>query len=292
MGCNGTGVNKMSNTICAIINLINNPQLDLVDYYNNKNRANSTGASLEEYVKDLFAGTMFEDDEIKRDKQIDEVFSYIGSDSKPPDAMLRGGDAIEVKKHETANKDLQLNSSYPKCKLKANSKMISKACKEAEKGDWIKDLLYVVGHVENKQLKSLFMVYGVDYAASDDVYFGVKKEIQDWIKQMEDFEFEETEELARINMIDSLSITKLRVRGMWILQNPWKVFDYEANLDTNKKFEFCAIINKIKYESFPEHKALEDLVGKIEGLAINDIKIKDPNNSEKLIAAKMIRFSI
>ena len=41
---------------------------------------------------------------------------------------------------------------------------------------------------------------------------------------MGEVEFEETEELGRINMIDSLGITKLRVRGMWISQNPWKVF--------------------------------------------------------------------
>ena len=43
---------------------------------------------------------------------------------------------------------------------------------------------------------------------------------------------------------------------MWISQNPWKVFSYITNLDTSKEFEFCAIINKIKYESFPEHQTL------------------------------------
>ena len=48
----------------------------------------------------------------------------------------------------------------------------------------------------------------------------------------------------------------------------------------------------MKYESFPEHKALEALVGKKEGLTINDIKIKNPNNSKLFIDAKMIRFSI
>lgn len=79
---------------------------------------------------------------------------------------------------------------------------------------------------------------------------------------------------------------------MWILQNPWKVFEYVTSLDTGKEFEFCAIINKMKYESFPEHKALEALVGKKEGLTINDIKIKNPNNSKLFIDAKMIRFSI
>ena len=257
----------MSNTIQAIINLINRPQLELVEYYNSRHRANSDGGSLEEYIKDLYADTFNETDENRRKEKIDEVFSYLGNDSNPPDAMLRGGDAIEVKKIESAKADIQLNSSYPKRKLESTSSMISQDCRNSEEGKWEKDLLYVVGHVKNKRLKSIFMVYGDDYAASKDVYLGV-------------------------NMIDSLCITRLRVRGMWILQNPWKVFEYVTSLDTGKEFEFCAIINKVKYESFPEHEVLEELVGKIEGLAINDIEIKDPNNSKSLIAAKMIRFSI
>ena len=121
---------------------------------------------------------------------------------------------------------------------------------------------------KNKRLKSIFMVYGDDYAASKDVYLGVKQNIKEGILNTPGLEFVETEELGRINMIDSLCITRLRVRGMWILQNPWKVFEYVTSLDTGKEFEFCAIINKVKYESFPEHKVLEELVGKKEGLAI------------------------
>ena len=282
----------MSNTIQAIINLINSPQLELVDYYNSRHRANSEGGSLEEYIKDLYAGTFNETDENRRKEKISEVFSYLGNDSNPPDAMLRGGDAIEVKKNESAKKDIQLNSSYPKRKLESSSSMISQDCRNAEAGEWVKDLLYVIGHVKNKQLKSIFMVYGDDYAASKDVYLGVKQNIKEGILNTPGLEFVETEELGRINMIDSLCITRLRVRGMWILQNPWKVFEYVTSLDTGKEFEFCAIINKVKYESFPEHEVLEELVGKKEGLAINDIEIKDPNNSKALIEAKMIRFSI
>lgn len=282
----------MANTIQAIINLINSPQLDLVSYYNSKNRANSSGESFEEYVKDLYADTFSEHDEAERRRKIQEVFSYEGNSSNPPDAMLKGGDAIEIKKLESAKSDIQLNSSYPKRYLSSTSSMICQKCKDAEAGLWEKDLLYVIGHVKNKKIKSIFMVYGKDYAASESVYLEVKQNIKDWIKQMKTFEVEETEELGRINLIDNLSVTRLRVRGMWILQNPWKVFKYVTALDTGKEFEFCAIINKVKYESFPEHKALEALVGQKEGLVINDIAIKDPNNSKVLIAAKMIRFSI
>lgn len=282
----------MANTIQAIINLINSPQLDLVSYYNSKNRVNSSGESFEEYVKDLYADTFSETNESERCRKIQEVFSYEGNSSNPPDVMLKGGDAIEIKKLESAKSDIQLNSSYPKRHLSSTNSMICQKCKDAEEGLWQKDLLYVIGHVKDKKIKSIFMVYGEDYAASEDVYLGVKQNIKDWIKQMKAFEVEETAELGRINLIDALSVTKLRVRGMWILQNPWKVFEYVTSLDTGKEFEFCAIINKVKYESFPEYEELEKLVGKKEGLAINDIEIKDPNNSKALIAAKMIRFTV
>ena len=280
----------MANTIQAIINLVTEPQLQLVDYYNSRHRANSEGASLEEYIKDLYAGTLNEQNEEKRINIINNVFSYVGNDSNPPDAMLRGGDAIEVKKVESPRADIQLNSSYPKCQIESTSSMITNACKSAEQGDWTKDLLYVIGQVKDKRLKSIFMVYGADYAASDDTYLGVKQDIKKWIENMSAVEFEETEELGRINMIDSLGITKLRVRGMWILQNPWKVFSYVTTLDTSKKFEFCAIINEMKYKSFPEHAELEHLVSLINTLEIQDIKIKNPNDSKLDIKAKMIRF--
>lgn len=280
----------MANTIQAIINLVSHPKLELVEYYNSRHRANSEGGSLEEYIKDLYAGTLYELDDEKRKKLINNVFSYIGNDSNPPDAMIRYGDAIEVKKIESPKADIQLNSSYPKCQIESTSSMISRACKDAEEGKWTKDLLYVVGQVKNKQLKSIFMVYGEDYAASDETYLGVKKDIKKWIASMGELEFEETEELGRINMIDSLGITKLRVRGMWILQNPWKVFSYVTTLDTSKKFEFCAIINEMKYKSFPEHVELEHLVSSINTLEIQDIKIKNPNDSKLDIKAKMIRF--
>ena len=75
-------------------------------------------------------------------------------------------------------------------------------------------------------------------------------------------------------------------------QNPWKVFSYITNLDTSKEFEFCAIINKIKYESFPEHQTLEQLEESINNLEIQDVRIKDPNDSTLYIDAKMIRFSL
>lgn len=283
----------MSNTIRAIINLVTDLQLELGDYYNTRHRANSQGASLEEYIKDLYAGTLRETDEQRRLEIIEQVFSYLGNDSNPPDAMLNGGDAIEVKKIETNNGDIQLNSSHPKCKLKSTSSMITEDCRNAEGGHWTdKDLLYVIGSVKNKKLKSLFMVYGIDYAANEDTYLRVKAKIKEGVNNLPGIDFSETAELGRINKIDPLGITKLRIRGMWILQNPWKTFSYVTEFDSKKKFEFCAIINACKYASLGNDTVdLEALVETVDGFSVTDKKIKNPNNPAQLIDAKIIRYS-
>lgn len=282
----------MANTIQAIINLVKDPQIELGDYYNSRHRANGEGDSLEEYVKDLYAGTLRETDEQKRLEKISNIFSYLGNDSNPPDAMIKGGDAIEVKKIESAQGEIQLNSSHPKCKLVSSSPMITEACRTAEKGDWTKDLLYVVGSVKQKKLRSMFMVYGIDYAASEDVYLRIKSKIKEGVESIPGITMTETDELGRINKVDPLGITKLRVRGMWILQNPWKAFSYVTEQDKKKKFDFCAIVNCEKYHSFNEYKELEKLVVTTPALKITDIKIKNPNNPALLVDAKLIRFSL
>ena len=282
----------MANTIQAIINLVKDPQIELGDYYNSRHRANGEGDSLEEYVKDLYAGTLRETDEQKRLEKISNIFSYLGNDSNPPDAMIKGGDAIEVKKIESAQGEIQLNSSHPKCKLVSSSPMITEACRTAEKGDWTKDLLYVVGSVKQKKLRSMFMVYGIDYATSEDVYLRIKSKIKEGVESIPGITLTETHELGRINKVDPLGITKLRVRGMWILQNPWKAFSYVTEQDKKKKFDFCAIVNSEKFHSFNEYKELEKLVDTTPALKITDIKIKNPNNPALLVDAKLIRFSL
>lgn len=136
------------NIVNAIINMVNNPVTQLVNYYQGRNRANNAGDALEEYIKDLFANS-FDLPESERLERISSVFSYLGNNSNPPDAMLLNGDAIEVKKIETDTAALALNSSYPKHTVKASSPMISSACKAAE--NWTeKDIIYAVGVVKKQ----------------------------------------------------------------------------------------------------------------------------------------------
>lgn len=282
----------MSNTIQAIINLVTDPVLEVGNYYNSRHRANAEGDCLEEYIKDLYAGTLRETDEQARLVKISEVFSYLGNDSNPPDAMLNGGDAIEVKKIESNKGDIQLNSSHPKYKLLATSPMITSGCKEAENGTWTeKDILYVIGKVKSKRLQAMFMVYGIDYAANEEIYARLKTNVKDSILDIPGAEVD-TKEIGRFNKVDPLGVTSLRIRGMWLLQNPWKAFSYITEMDTSKKFEFCAVINKEKCESYAEWKTLCELATTKPELKITDVKIKKPNNPAELIDAKLIRFTI
>lgn len=159
----------MSNIINAIINLVENPKFELRKYAESHNRANNMGEALEEYIKDIFAGTVNETDDNTRNKKLSEVFSYLGNQNNPPDSILRNGDAIEVKKIESNDSSLALNSSYPKAKLFADSPMIKNSCRICE--EWtVKDMIYAVGVVDVNYIKSLALVYGDDYCAEKSVY--------------------------------------------------------------------------------------------------------------------------
>lgn len=281
----------MHNTIVdAIVNLVKNPITLLVREYHSKNRANNAGDALEEYVKDLFAGTfaMREDERLER---LEDVFSYLGNNSNPPDAMLRGGDAIEVKKIESLDAPLALNSSYPKHTIRADSPMISEACRDAE--DWHeKDMLYVVGSVRDNILRHLVMVYGLDYCASEACYQRLKLRIAEGVNAIEGVEFAETKELGRVNRVDPLGITYLRVRGMWGIENPWTVFDYVYRRDMRMRLNFMALINERKWNALPDTQRIVEVAKRNPQLKVSDVKIKDPDNPAHLNAAKLVRFSV
>lgn len=280
-----------TNIIKAIINLVKNPVIELKEYSDSHNRANSMGEALEEYVKDIFADTVNETDEIVRNRKISECFSYLGNQNNPPDSIIRDGDAIEVKKIESKGASLALNSSYPKAKLFADSKMITDACRSCEEWEE-KDIIYVVGVVNRNKLSGLSMVYGIDYAASEEIYTRIKTVITDGVNSIPDVEFAETNELGRVNRVDPLGITYLRIRGMWGIENPLKVFNYIYSRDESKDFNFMALINQEKYDILEHTEQLEKLAKQVTGLNILNVEIKVPDNPANLKKAKLITFTV
>ena len=281
-----------TNIIKAIINLVHCPITELREYAESHNRANNMGEALEEYIKDIFAGTVNENDIAIRNRRISKCFSYLGNQNNPPDSIISGGDSLEVKKIESKTSGLALNSSYPKAKLFASSNMITDACRRCE--TWTeKDIIYAVGVLKNNILSNLCMVYGVDYAASEEIYTRIKTVISQGVNSIQGVEFAETNELGRVNRVDPLGITYLRVRGMWGIENPMKVFSYIYRRDDSKAFNFMALINKEKYHTFGEDTViLEALAAEVDSLVITDVEIRTPDNPAILKQAKLITYNV
>ena len=281
----------MSNTLQAIMNIAQIQTHKMISYHSEHNRMNSMGETLEAYIKDAFANCISETDKQKKMVMHKKIFSWLGNQNNPPDAMIRGGDAIEVKKIENENADLALNSSYPKHTLRADNPMINKKCRTCE--DWVeKDIIYCIGYVDKddtKILKSLWLVYGSIYAADPDIYERMKLKIIKGIKEIPDIELSNTKEIARVNRVDPLGITNLRIRGMWTRQNPNKVFDYLFQ-DKHCNFKLIAVIPTDKYWSFDEQDIKD--IENTPHISISDNQVHDPNNPANLISVKLITFTI
>ena len=276
----------MSNILQAILNIEKSASTQLRASRNAANRMNSIGEGLEAYIKDAFAGTIDETNLETKDVAVSKVFSYLGNANNIPDAMLKGGDAIEVKKIQGFNSGIALNSSYPKDKLYSDDHRVSKACRESE--DWeSKDIIYAIGIVPKKgKLKHLWMVYGDCYAANREVYTRIGSTIKEGVETIVDVEFSETKELGRVNAVDPLGITYLRIRGMWHIENPLTVYKniYEVNKELS--FSLSCILQKSKFDSFP--KKDRDAIKNNKNITTKDIKIKNPNNPAQMLDAVLI----
>ncbi|MBW4664845.1 MAG: NgoPII family restriction endonuclease [Chroococcus sp. CMT-3BRIN-NPC107] len=282
----------MTNILQAVRVIVNNRIPDVVGFYRSKNRINAVGDALEAYIKDIFANTVGETNKDIREEVHKQLFSYYGSANHPRDLMIRGGDAIEVKKVEKILGNIALNSSYPSAKLFVDSLMINAKCRDCEK--WTeKDIIYAIGCCPNDKLKLLWLIYGDCYAASKETYENIRKKIIQGISSIKDVELSVTKELARVNKTDPLKITNLRIRGMWEIENPKSVYNYlNINYDKDKNFQLFVIMQSTKYLSFPveDREQIESLNNP--NLVIKDIKIKSPDNPVQLISAKFISYQI
>lgn len=164
----------MTNILEAIINISKLKNLEIKEFNSGNNRAINMGEGLENFVKNAFSNAFEVEDKNEQNKIYYENFSYQGSKRTPPDLMLRGGDALEVKKTETLSTELQLNSSHPKAKLYSSSTLINAHCKNCEEWE-TKDFIYVIGHLpKSNYLSSLWFIHGEIYAADENVYTDLK----------------------------------------------------------------------------------------------------------------------
>ncbi len=283
----------MTNILQAIKHLIDGHDVLVGEVRESNNRANSLGEAFEVYIKNVFAGafglagTMYQD-------RISAVFSYQGSATKPPDLMLRGGDAIEIKKLQTRDSQIQLNSSFPKNKLHADDSRVSAEAKNSE--PWIeKDILYVIGNVDSKSkvVRSMWWVYGDCFCANASVYQSVSDKISSALTQIEDFDFSPTNEIARINGVDAQRFTDLRIRGMWLLKNPHKIFEEYAPFDKYAEFQLFVLMQEKKWQTFPsvDRDVIEKLA-KSGILEMTSEKVANPDNPAQSLDCRLIKFII
>lgn len=283
-----------TNLLNALFNLISNPTtIFKKTSQQSSNRINSEGMAFEYYVRDLFCNTLELNDLNTKNLIYSENFSYLGNQNNPPDLIIKGGDAIEIKKIQSFSSPIALNSSYPKNKLYMTSSMLTQACRDCEP-DWQeKDIIYTIGIVQEDVLKGLWFIYGDCYAAEESTYKRIRDCISQGIEQLENIEFSSTNELGRVNRVDPLGITYLRIRGMWGIENPIKVYNYlfQNGVDTQHFFTY-SILTTEKYMSFSEsdRNRLENLVSPL--FNIQDVKLRSPNNPARLIDGKLLSFTL
>lgn len=283
----------MANILTAFRTIVSNYQTTVNHITNGNNRANNMGDGLEAFIKDAFADMFNETNEQTKLETFSRVYAYSGNKNNPPDLILTNSDAIEIKKLESHNTAIALNSSYPKAKLFSNSTMITTACRICEA--WSeKDMLYAIGNVPKttNQLKSLWLVYGDCFCADKEVYERIQQTISNGITSIPSVEFTQTNELGKVKKVDPLGITDLRIHGMWHIENPTKIFHYLYTYDETASFQLICLMKKEKYEALPleDRSAIESL-GNLH-VSLSNVRIKNPNNPVQLMDGKLLVFKV
>lgn len=280
-----------SNVLKSLHNISKSNHLDVTksEYASNDNsRIQATGAGLEIFIRDSFCGIP---GTIKnRNVLYEKIFSWLGAKNNPPDAMLKMSDAIEIKKHEgRTSSDLALNSSPPRATLNSDDNKISAACKNSETIPWKKDNLYALGTTVDGKIKEIMFCYGDCFIANSHHYEKPVSSISETLTKLQDdgMKIVKTNELGKIRDVDPLSYSVLRIRGMWHLKSPRKIFENEIDSEDGDNLRVIAIMKKEKYDGFPENDKSV--------LFENSFKIKyftspNPNNITEQIDLVVISF--
>lgn len=284
---------RMGSNILKAINVISGlKSFGLKEIYKGKNKVNNSGDALEYFVKDAFADSFAVSGLAAKDRTHAHYLAYTGNSNNPPDFVLKNGEAVEVKKVGATTSTLQLNSSYPKSKLHQDDSRITPDCRKCDGGKWKeKEIIYAIGHLDGSKMKSLWFVYGSCYAANREIYEKTANKITSSIRKVESLDFaEDTNELAGVRKVDPLGITLLRVRGMWIIDTPQKVFQYIVPpKQKESSFNLYALIPKDIFSLFSK----EDIavLRKNKNVTFHDVEIKSPNNPAQYMKASLIVFS-
>jgi hypothetical protein len=247
-------------------------------------RVTDSGASLEVFAKNFYSGSLGKlPTQMASDWEV--AFSFLGSKNQPPDFMVKGGDAVEVK--IASGQAIQLNSSPPKQFLYSTDPRINRKCVEAEL--WTKkDFVYFVGALSatgsSSYVSNAWIIDGSCVAATDSTYSGLSTHIRDSLLEIEtdgsgsSMSFLQTKELGQVRGFDQIGTT-LRIRGMWIIPHPAKIFQSFFLPSRDSVFTMNVLLSQKKFMSYPDQsrttlKDLRDL-----GLVLNEVEIPSPSDS-------------
>ncbi|MCI7356517.1 MAG: NgoPII family restriction endonuclease, partial [Parabacteroides sp.] len=138
-------------------------------------------------------------------------------------------------------------------------------------------------------LQNIFFVYGDLYCDSHEIYENVENVIKDGLASLDEVEFAETKELGRINKVDHLGISDLRVRGMWLIKTPFQHFGYLTDKIVNYTFKLVALIPEDRYKDFENIDEFETFCNG-HGVSISNEEIEDPKNPANIINSKLITY--
>jgi hypothetical protein len=249
---------------------------------------NRAGEGLELWVKHFLAGTIGHADEENIREIWNQCLSFHGGTNNPPDVMIRNSIAAEVKKTESASGALQLNSSWPIRVLLRDDAHITQECRDAE--TWTeKPFLFIVGQVNpmTKSLLALWIVDGRCLADDETVYSSLMAKAR---ASMLTLGGDATREIGKFNSVDSLRRTALRVRPMFALNHPAKIFEIIFQQQGTKQFILNVLIPTSSYLNFSESQRAK--ISELdENLVIRDLEIQDPTDRTMLMNATLISGS-
>jgi hypothetical protein len=216
------------------------PSLD--DVYDSAISINSAGERMEYFIKDLLAKSINKESADEKAAEHKKYLSWLGSQNHPPDLMIRDGPAIEVKKSRGKHRKLQLNSSTPRIKLRADMDRVNSDCANCE--DWSeKDMVYALGsRVSKSNVGFIWVVYGDCWCDKSEVYKEVTDDLEEAIEESPPTNGTldmSGNEIAKVRDVGSGMGAEHRTRSMWSIGHPAKMFsqyieNYEQKLDDGK----------------------------------------------------------
>ena len=280
------------NILTAIKNISNFKTNNMTEYFKDyaPSKIKTVREQTEYYVKDAISDSFNSVKDKKLADRYNGVFSYIGNKNQPPDMIIRSGDALVVKTVKTYKGSFTINNSPPKDRLMWNDSWIMKNCRRIDGGQWTsKDLFYVISWIEKRRMKYLIFIQGRCFIPEQKFYnkkiADLKKNIFNYLES-EGLEANRTIALGKVTNIDPLAITNLRIKAVWRIKNPLKIFSDTFSYDKKQEFTLIALIFKNKFDSFPKNDI--DAIMKDKQIEIKDVKIKNPNDPQNKVDAKLI----